>query len=76
MPPISIDSISYEEFSKRVNFKEFFSSKKDKYIISKFCFVEIVLEEWEAHKERLKTEIIEIFKKFDDNGDGVLTLDE
>lgn len=35
-----------------------------------------MLKEWEFFKEREKKKLLDIFKKFDDNGDGVLTYDE
>ena len=36
----------------------------------------MMLKEWEFNKQREKKRLNDIFKKFDDNGDGVLVFEE
>lgn len=35
-----------------------------------------MLKEWDFYQRRERLRIVELFKQFDDNGDGVLVLDE
>ena len=39
-------------------------------------FTDLMLKEWDFHQNREKNKIIDLFKEYDDNGDGVLVLDE
>ncbi len=38
--------------------------------------MDLMLREWDYQQKRERTKIIELFKQYDDNGDGVLTLEE
>ena len=67
--------ISFQEFVSKVNFKDY-QQKQNYLTISKVTFMNTILEEWQISKERDREKVATIFKKFDDNGDGVLVLDE
>ena len=45
-------------------------------LISKSQFLAIVMEEWRTFLQATKVGIMKIFNKYDENGDGVMTLNE
>ena len=51
-------------------------SKVNNFTVTKVQFIESILKEWKIQKKRNNEKIIQIFHKFDDNGDGVLCLEE
>ncbi len=46
------------------------------FLITKAQFLSMLMEEWRQHLQAEKVAISGIFTKYDDNGDGVLTLNE
>eukprot|EP00347_Sterkiella_histriomuscorum_P023774 403333433 len=67
--------IDFSEFVKKINLGDL-QNKAHLYTISKVMFMDLMLKEWEFYLRRERPKIIEVFKEFDDNGDGVLVLDE
>jgi len=67
--------IDFEEFSSKINYP-LYNKNYPKYMITKTRFISIIIEEWKIHKERIYDRLIQIFKRFDDNRDGVLTYEE
>ena len=45
-------------------------------MMSKKRFIDVILDEHKDHREREKERLHKLFLQFDDNGDGVLTLEE
>lgn len=67
--------VDFNEFSAKINYNDY-NKNFTNYTISKTYFINIVLAQWGKHKERIEGRLMKIFKKFDDNGDGVLTFEE
>ncbi|CAI2386044.1 unnamed protein product [Moneuplotes crassus] len=67
--------IDFDEFSAKINYKSY-NKNYARYMITKARFITIVLEQWESHKNRIYDRLIQVFEKFDENSDGVLTFDE
>ncbi len=44
--------------------------------LTKSQYLAITMEEWRTFLQAQKREIMKIFNKYDENGDGVLTLNE
>jgi len=68
--------INFKIFSS-IPFKEITSKVFDKrWFVHKWDFLFGILAESECKKLEDYSKLLQIFDKFDDNGDGVLTLDE
>ncbi|CDW83377.1 UNKNOWN [Stylonychia lemnae] len=67
--------VDFSEFVKKINLGEL-QQKINQYTISKVSFIDLMLKEWDYYLNREKNKIIDLFKEYDDNGDGVLVLDE
>ena len=67
--------IDYLEFIKKINLGDM-QQKANIYTISKISFIDLMLKEWDNYISRERKKLIDLFQKFDDNGDGVLVLDE
>mmetsp|Transcript_11993 Transcript_11993/g.11869 ORF Transcript_11993/g.11869 Transcript_11993/m.11869 type:complete len:167 (-) Transcript_11993:288-788(-) len=65
--------LDYQEFSKKVNFGAL-QTKINSFTITKLGFIHFMLEKWEEFKAKEIDKIMEVFEKFDDNGDGVLVF--
>ena len=70
---IFLDKIDVEEFSRLyIEIEQNF----ELYLISKFRFLEVVLEQLQIYTDIEKKKIMKLFKDYDENHDGVLTLNE
>ncbi len=69
-----VDKIDLEEFTKLEKIIE--DLNDEKYMISKYRFLENVLEKYQIYRETERGKVLKLLKEFDDNGDGVLQLDE
>ncbi len=67
--------IDFKEFQSKINFKDL-QMKNNLYTITKVSFIECILKLLEHQRQKERIKIMEIFHKFDDNNDGVLTFDE
>ena len=67
--------VDFDEFSAKINYNDY-NKNYTNYTITKTRFIKLVLEQWEKHEHRIQKRLIQIFEKFDDNGDGVLTFEE
>lgn len=67
--------IDFQEFCNKINFNDL-QQKSHQYTISKTSFMDMMLREWDFYNKRENGKIMDLFVKFDDNGDGVLVLDE
>ena len=67
--------IDFEEFSSKINYNNY-NKNYSRFLITKARFIDIVIDQWEIEKQKLNQRLMEIFVKFDDNGDGVLTFEE
>ncbi len=69
-----LDKIDIFEFSNLESNVENLNSEK--YMISKFRFIETILEKYRIYKNIERNKIANMFKEYDDNKDGVLQLNE
>jgi len=46
------------------------------YLMTKAQFLSIFMDEWRTYLQMQKIEIMKVFYKYDENGDGVMTLNE
>jgi Ca2+-binding EF-hand superfamily protein len=67
--------VDFEEFQEKINYNNY-NKYYHCFLLTKQKYIELVLKEWELHKQRTRSKILEKFEQFDDNGDGVLTFDE
>lgn len=71
----SSGDVDLEEFTDKVNLDNL-QQKIHKFLISECTFIEKMLNEWYFVQKREKKEVLEVVKKFDENGDGVFQLNE
>lgn len=67
--------VDFEEFQQKINYNNY-SKYYHCFTITKQRYLELVLQEWQLHKERTFDKLMKKFKEFDENGDGVLTFEE
>ena len=67
--------VDFDEFQEKINYNNY-TKYYHCFLISKQHFIELVLNEWQEHKQREFEKLMKKFEEFDDNGDGVLTFEE
>ena len=68
-------SISFKEFSDKVNFKEY-QKRSHKYLVSEKNFIDRVLSVWYDHRAKEKERLHNFILSFDENGDKIIQFEE
>lgn len=68
-------TISFKEFSDKVNFKDY-QKRSHKFLISEKTFIDRLLCFWYDHRAKERTKLQDFILTFDDNGDKIIQYEE